>query len=94
MKDLSKLVGRLKGKTNLLAEKYELLTNKYQQLEIENDQLKKELNEKKEDLTEMTEKIKLLKISNSLNDESTRDVKLKINEMVREIDKCIAQINR
>ena len=25
--------------------------------------------------------------------ESTKDVKLKINEMVREIDKCIAQIS-
>jgi len=42
----------------------------------------------------MEHKMSLLKIAGSVENKSTKDVKLKINEMVREIDKCIAQISR
>ena len=39
---------------------------------------------------------KVIKIANSLSDsdDSTLGVKLKINELVREIDKCIAYLNK
>ena len=53
------------------------------------------LKEKNQQILELNNKVKLLKIAGSVGEgESTREVKLKINEMVREIDKCIAQINR
>jgi hypothetical protein len=51
---------------------------------------------KKEQLLEQREKeFKLLKIAKTIegSDNSTRDTKLKINALIREIDKCIVQLN-
>ena len=94
MKDLSALVANLKIKAEKLVGKYQLVTEQKKQLSNEVIELKEELNKRNQQLVEMENKIKLLKISKSVDSESTKDVKLKINEMVREIDKCIAQINK
>jgi seryl-tRNA synthetase len=46
-------------------------------------------------ITELKDKIKLLKISKiTETKEGAVDAKLKINEMIREIDKCIGLLNR
>jgi predicted nucleic acid-binding Zn-ribbon protein len=48
-------------------------------------------------LEELEQKYKVLKLAKSLEGEKTEsgtDLKLKINEMVREIDKCIALLNK
>ena len=75
----------------------------YQKEKIENDQLKKksiELEEKlKFDdnrLNDLKEKYNKLKISKALiaSSNDVHDAKLKVNRMVREIDKCIALLNR
>lgn len=94
MKDLSALVANLKIKAEKLVGKCQLVTEQNKQLSNEVIELKEELNKRSQQLVEMENKIKLLKISKSVDNESTKDVKLKINEMVREIDKCIAQINK
>lgn len=94
MKDLSALVANIKIKAEKLVGKYQMVTEQNKQLLNEVIELKEELNKRNQQLVEMEDKIKLLKISKSVDSESTKDVKLKINEMVREIDKCIAQINK
>ncbi len=75
----------------------------YQKKKIENEQLKKkniELEEKlKLDdnrLNDLEEKYNKLKISKALiaSSNDVHDAKLKVNRMVREIDKCIALLNR
>jgi hypothetical protein len=75
----------------------------YQQEKSENEQLKKksiELEEKlKLDgnrLNDLEEKYNKLKISKALiaSSNDVHDAKLKVNRMVREIDKCIALLNR
>jgi len=75
----------------------------YQKERIENEQLKKksiELEEKlKFDdnrLNDLKEKYNKLKISKALiaSSNDVHDAKLKVNRMVREIDKCIALLNR
>jgi hypothetical protein len=75
----------------------------YQKERIENGQLKKksiELEEKlKFDdsrLNDLKEKYNKLKISKALiaSSNDVHDAKLKVNRMVREIDKCIALLNR
>tara|TARA_R110000787_G_scaffold184181_1_gene296032 strand:+ start:1068 stop:1358 length:291 start_codon:yes stop_codon:yes gene_type:complete len=51
---------------------------------------------KKEQLLEQREnEFKLLKIAKTIegSENSTRDTKLKINALIREIDKCIVQLN-
>ncbi len=94
MKDLSVLVNGLRKKAELMIEKHQTITEKNKQLSGEIVQLNEKLNQKNQQLTELENKIKVLKISKSVDSESTKDVKLKINEMVREIDNCIAQINK
>ncbi len=94
MKDLAVLVTSLKNKAERLIEKHQLVIQKSHQLSIEIEKLKEELNQKNQQLKILENRNSVLKISKSVDSESTKDVKLKINEMVREIDKCIAQINK
>lgn len=79
------------------------LMSRYQQLEKLNSELSQAVNNlnnqlgiKEKEIEELNEKYKVLKIAKSLEGTSTekKDVKLKINEMVREIDKCIALLNK
>jgi len=51
---------------------------------------------KNTEIEELNDKYKVLKMAKSLEGASNenKDVKLKINEMVREIDKCIALLNK
>ena len=49
------------------------------------------------EINQLQEQVKLLKLAKQLEGDSvqdTKEVKLKINEMVREIDKCIALMNK
>ena len=94
MKDLSLLVSNIKQKTEKLVAKQQLLEKENKDLTIKVEEVKKELEEKNQQILELNDKIKLLKLAKNVDGESTKEVKLKINEMVREIDKCIAQINR
>lgn len=94
MKDLSGLINSLKQKAGKLAEKHDLLLQKNEKLSKNIVKLEEELAEKNQQLNATNDKLNLLKIAGSVDSESTKDVKLKINEMVREIDKCIAQISR
>jgi hypothetical protein len=95
MKDISILVSGVRKKAERLISKQILLEEKNEKLSNEIDQIKIELTEKNQQISELSDKVKLLKIAGSVGGgESTKEVKLKINEMVREIDKCIAQINR
>jgi uncharacterized protein YjcR len=94
MKDISVLVSGVRKKAERLIEKQILLIEKNETLYIEIDKIKLELTEKNQQILDLNNRVKLLKIAGSVGGESTKEVKLKINEMVREIDKCIAQINR
>jgi len=57
-------------------------------------QLENELAEKSKELDELTEKNKILRIAGKSDEDDNREIKLKINEIVREVDKCIAQLNQ
>ncbi len=94
MKDLSLLVSDVKQKAEKLIEKHEILAEKNAKLLNEVEKIKQELEIKDQQISELNNKVKLLKIAGSVDAGGTKEVKLKINEMVREIDKCIAQINR
>jgi len=75
----------------------------YQKERTENEQLKKKSIELEERLklddnrlNDLEEKYDKLKISKALiaSSNDVHDAKLKVNRMVREIDKCIALLNR
>ncbi len=94
MKDLSSQIQSLKKKAKQLDEKYQTIKRENNKLLEEVGKLTQNLNEKNQQIKELTNKVNVLKISGSVDNESTKDVKLKINELVREIDSCIAQINK
>ena len=63
----------------------------------ENNQLRKEVSENQLVIDNLEDKIKLLKISRSTSTpdlEKDKQSRQKINEYVREIDRCIALLNR
>ncbi|MBM78686.1 MAG: hypothetical protein CL846_09400 [Crocinitomicaceae bacterium] len=82
----------------------ENLQKKKESVDLKNTQLEKELAQIKDDkknllneIDSLNEKIKMLKLAKKIEgsgDEKNKDLKLMINEMVREIDKCIALINK
>lgn len=78
-----------------LIDKCSRLQNTNEELELTVFNLNKKLNFKQEEICKLENKYKVLKMAKSLEGVSNenRDVKLKINEMVREIDKCIALLN-
>jgi predicted RNase H-like nuclease (RuvC/YqgF family) len=93
MTDNEKLVDELKKKANLLISSYQQLKNDVARLTEENKRLKSLLNEKASNEERLIEETKLRKLSQGISTEDKKEVKLKINELVREIDSCIARLN-
>jgi hypothetical protein len=88
--------------TNLLEDKFEKLLEVYVFLKEENEflyqrvvGLENQLTEKTEQLNEKESSYQLLKIAKTIegSNESTRETKLKINALIREVDKCIVQLS-
>lgn len=87
---------------HLLENKLQSLLSNYEFLKKENEillqnttKLQQQLLEKEQLFLEQEEDYKLLKIAKTIEGSSndTRDTKLKINALIREIDKCIIQLN-
>ena len=92
MKDI---VNNIEVKLVKFIAKYELIKKETLLLQQENDVSVAALKSKENEILSLQEKIKLMNISKS-GDASKQEVKetrLKINEYVREIDKCIALLN-
>ena len=83
----------VKGLQNSLMESSENEKKLKSQIEL----LEAEKTNLKEEIVKLQEQIKLLKLAKQLDGEGvdkTKEVKLMINEMLREIDKCIALMNK
>ena len=86
-----------------LQSKLELLVSKHQEVKSANLQIKdnflslqKQLEKEQQTVLELKEKNKILKLSASLQGEEqdTQAAGQRINDLVREIDKCIALLNK
>jgi chromosome segregation ATPase len=86
----------LNKKIEELFEKYNDLRTKNRDLIKENDTLKRYLQERDGKVKELEIKYERIKISGALmgEGESAVEAKQKINELVREIDRCVALLNR
>lgn len=94
MQELKILSLELESKTLQLIEKHQELKRKHQELKRKNKELRQTIDQLEIKIKEQTEQIVKLKISGIYKDESSnKDIKLKINEMVREIDRCICLLN-
>ena len=96
MTDNKSSLYQLKNKVEKLINLHEQMVDQHQQLKSRNHQLVEEINSYKLRISELEEKNKLIKLAQAVSgaDQNTKDIKLKINEYIREIDKCLAMINR
>jgi predicted nucleic acid-binding Zn-ribbon protein len=86
----------LNRKLDELFIKYNNLTSELKELKVGNETLRKELQEREGRIKELEIKYEHVKISGALLGEGENGVeaKKKITELVREIDRCVALLNR
>ena len=92
---LNNLISNIEKKLSNLLSSYENLKDKNLKLVDENNKLISKIEDNSQIINSLNDKIKIMSISTSV-DVSKNDIKqtkLKINEYIREIDKCIAQLN-
>jgi hypothetical protein len=85
----------LEVKLKSLLSNYEFLLKENEILLQNVSNLQRQLLEKEQLLEQREQEYNLLKIAKTIegSNQSTRDTKLKINALIREIDKCIIQLS-
>jgi len=86
----------LNKKIEELFERYNDLRTKNRDLKNENDTLKRYIEERELKIRDLEKRYERIKISGALmgEGEGAAEAKKKINELVREIDRCVALLNR
>lgn len=95
MKDVDAMISGLEAKLNKLIQLHKQTESENNELKQANEKLKETAESQKETILKLEEEQKKLKISRSLEtNKGSLDARLKINELVREIDKCIGLLNK
>lgn len=95
MQELVNVVDRIESKVLEMRNELENCKTENAQLKQENQSLASQLEEHKNRLGDLQEQNKVVKIARSvvLDEDDRKEQRKRLNEMVREIDKCIALIN-
>ena len=96
MSDLSEISSSLRLKFEKLIHLQKKLEGENVKLITEKNILLENIQQLKTTINNLEEKNKIVKLAKSLSEtnENSLNTKLKINELVRDIDKCIALLNR
>ncbi|HQG56854.1 MAG TPA: hypothetical protein PK496_07590 [Bacteroidales bacterium] len=86
----------LNNKIDILIQRYRALEEENKNLRTLNENLEKMLREREDELKELEKKYEIIKLTGALLGESEYglEAKKKISELVREIDKCIALLDK
>lgn len=86
----------LERKLQILVGEHKSLKEQVQLLKQENQELKSGLRSRDEQLLNFKNQIKISKIVDNLNPEdgSSSELKKKVEEYIREVDRCIAYLSR
>jgi len=90
------IIVELQNKINTLVDRYKDLKEEVKNLNEKNEKLVSELDKATDNYRELEEKYNNLKLSGSILAETGNpgEAKKRISQIVREIDKCIALLNR
>ena len=90
------IISSLEGKIRQVIQVAEGLRDNNEQLQQQVDDLSEQLRTKDQEIEVLESKNQSLKLAKTLisSPEDVKNVKLQVNRMVREIDKCIAFLNR
>lgn len=96
MTDSESLVNSLEVKINKLVSLHDELKKDNERLLSEKGELLENIKLKDSELSDLQSKFENLKLAKHLvtGSEDTHEAKLKVNRIVREIDKCIALLNK
>ncbi|MBD3748138.1 MAG: hypothetical protein IE931_01470 [Sphingobacteriales bacterium] len=96
MSVIAKKLDQVLDRTQKLVDLSKALQEHNDLLNLENQSLKVALETSENKRKELEEKLRVLKLAKSLEgtSEKTLDIKQKINEFVREIDKCIVLLSK
>jgi len=86
----------LERKILVLLNEHKSLKDEIRVLNLENHELKTDLKKRDDQLSHFKNQIKITKIVDHINPEdgSVSELKRKVDEYIREIDKCIAHLSR
>ncbi len=86
----------LERKLAVLINEHKRLKEEVRSLKTENQELKTNVNNRDEQLDHFKNQIKISKIVDNISPEdgSASDLKRKVDDYIREIDKCIAYLSR
>ena len=86
----------LNSKLDELLDKYINLNTEYTQLKTGNEAMKSQLQDRENRIRELEIKNERIKLSGALlgEGENATEARKKITELVREIDRCVALLNR
>ena len=93
---MKNIVKNIEIKLGKLIAKHQEIIKENLILQKENGDTLASLKLKEQEVLNLQEKVKLMNISKSVDasNQEVKETKLKINEYVREIDKCIALLNK
>lgn len=96
MSEVSPIIAQISNKVDALAGKLQEVRDEKRAIEKELGNLSNKLTEQQNEIFELKEANRLLKMAGSINgtSENNAEMKWKINELVKEIDKCMALLNR
>lgn len=92
----SEINTRIKNKVQFLVAAYERIKQENEHLSLRKAELENQLNQKDMVIVELEERCSRLKLAQALEGSETarHDAKIRVNNIVREIDRCIALLNR
>lgn len=94
MADMSELVSGIEEKIYRLINIHQATLAETDKVRIEFESCKKKLEEQKLNIEELEKRLNVLKTVKGLeNKEGTVEAKARINQLLREIDKCIGLLN-
>jgi predicted RNase H-like nuclease (RuvC/YqgF family) len=101
MDNYSKRIVDLHAKVSKILAHQQILEQEVKKLKIENQQFEVKIQEKEAEIQDLNNKNKILKLAKNISadkNESTEiekntELKRKINDYIKEVDKCIAMLN-
>ena len=96
MADLDITLSSLQSKIEKIVHLHKKLQDDYSKVVSDNEEMQKTIAQQKSSISNLEEKHKILKLAKTLNgnENNSTELKYKINELVREIDKSIALLNK
>jgi hypothetical protein len=94
--DTDEIIKSLRDKMHSIISLYEKAKENNQVLQAENESLRKRVEKEGNMVVELEHRNKALNLSKALlaSSDDVQDARMKVNNIVREIDKCIALLNR